>query len=52
MPKKTLHKIQILGSENSKNLPILLEYMDIKIIPDILGGKNTTYSNKHSENTN
>jgi hypothetical protein len=46
LPKKTIHKINIIGSHKEKILSILEEHMDISIIPDVYGGHNKAYSNK------
>jgi hypothetical protein len=46
LPKKTLHKINIVGSNKEKILSVLEEHMDTNIIPDVYGGHNKAYSNK------
>lgn len=41
MPKKTLHKIEIAGHDKKQILECLSSRMDISVIPEYLGGKNT-----------
>jgi hypothetical protein len=41
MPKKTLHKIEISGHDTKQILECLSGRMDISVIPEYLGGKNT-----------
>jgi hypothetical protein len=40
LPKRTLGKINILGTDKNEILNFLLGEMDISVIPDYLGGNN------------
>ena len=41
LPKRTVEKLCIAGSEKTEILEILSKEMDITVIPEYLGGKNT-----------
>ena len=38
LPKKTLHKIEIVGSNKKDIIESLITRMDISVIPEYLGG--------------
>ena len=41
IPKKTLHKLNILSSDKKEILEGLKKEMDVSVIPEYLGGENT-----------
>lgn len=41
LPKRTVEKLCIAGSDKAEILEILSKEMDITVIPEYLGGKNT-----------
>lgn len=50
LPKRTVEKLCIAGSDKAEILEILSKEMDITVIPEYLGGKNTrTYKMDLSE---
>lgn len=41
LPKKTLSKINIIGTDVKEIVDTLSKEMDVSVIPEYLGGKNT-----------
>jgi hypothetical protein len=41
LPKRTISKLSITGSDKNEILDQLTKEMDITVIPEYLGGKNT-----------